>query len=50
MNDDIIAFLYYIESQIGEIIRPGWSEPFPRHLKGSRLMSDGQQQAAAAEN
>ena len=48
INDDIIAFLYYIETQIGEIIRPGWSEPFPRLLPSERLMSDGQQRAAGS--
>ena len=49
INDDIIAFLYYIESQIGEIIRPGWSEPFPRLLPSERQQTDVRWSAASGK-
>ena len=48
INDDILAFLYYIETQIGEIIQPGWSEPFPRLLKSERQQTDVRWSAASS--
>ena len=48
INDDLIAFLYYIETQIGEIIRPGWSEPFPRLLPSEKQQTDVRWSAASS--
>ena len=49
INDDILAFLYYIETQIGEIVRPGWSEPFPRLLPSERQQTDVRWSAASSK-